>query len=81
MYGNNIILAGIWVGLIFSHTCANMSGFGGPLWNHLAFGFESKNGVLKHMFHGKAAVINQLLFNVDVMHTRQLVRPHVDRTE
>ena len=45
----------------------------GPLWTHSAFGFESKNGHLKNLFHGKADIIQQLLFNVDVSHTLQHV--------
>ena len=43
----------------------------GPLWTHSAFGFESKNGQLKHFFHGKAEIHHQLLFNIDVSYTLQ----------
>ncbi len=53
----------------------------GPLWTHSAFGFESKNGQLKHLFHGRNNIVNQLLFNVDVSLTLQLVHPHLVRTE
>ncbi len=53
----------------------------GPLWTHSAFGFESKNGQLKHLYHGKNNIVNQLLFNVDVSLTLQLVHPHLVRSE
>lgn len=36
----------------------------GPLWTHSAFGYESKNGQLKHFFHGKC---HQLVFNIDAL--------------
>lgn len=45
----------------------------GPLWTHSTFGFESKNGQLKYLFHGKNDVIHQLLFNINVAYTLQLV--------
>lgn len=45
----------------------------GPLWMHLAFGFESKNGQLKHLFHIKSNIIRRLLFNIDVCCTLQQV--------
>lgn len=45
----------------------------GPLWTHSAFGFENKNGCLKHLFHGKTDIIHQLLFNTDVSYTLQCV--------
>ena len=45
----------------------------GPLWTHSSFGFESKNGHLKHLFHGKNNIFHQLLFNVKVSYTLQLV--------
>ena len=50
---------------LLSHLCKYVR-LWGPLWTHSAFGFESKNGQLKHLFHGKSNVVNQLLFNVDV---------------
>ena len=52
----------------------------GPLWTHSAFGFESSYGVLKNLFHG-SDVVHQLLFNVDILHTLQLLRPHLKETE
>lgn len=45
----------------------------GPLWTHSAFGFENKNGHLKHLFHGKSDIVHQLLFNTDVSYTLQCV--------
>ncbi len=38
----------------------------GPLWTHSALGFESKNGMLKHLFHGKNDILHQILFDVDI---------------
>ena len=36
----------------------------GPLWTHSAFGFESTNGQLSHLFHGNSEIdiVHQLLF-------------------
>ena len=45
----------------------------GPLWTHSAFGFENKNGQLKYLFHEKSDIVNQLLFNINVGYTLQLV--------
>ena len=53
----------------------------GPLWTHSAFGFENKNGQLKHLFHGKSDIINQLLFNIDVSCTLQQVHPRLVQCE
>ena len=47
----------------------------GPLWTHSAFGFESKNGQLKYLFHGKSDIVHQLLFNINVGYTLQLMYP------
>ncbi len=47
----------------------------GPLWTHSAFGFESKNGTLKHLFHSRSNIVDQLIFNVDVQQTLQLLDP------
>ena len=33
----------------------------GPLWTHSAFGFESKNGRLKHLFHSHSSIVDQLV--------------------
>ena len=49
-----------------------MWGYGGT---HSAFGLESFNGHLKHLFHSRANVIDQLVFNIDVQQTLQLVYP------
>ena len=53
----------------------------GPLWSQSSFGFESKNGILRNLIHGRNEVTNQLLFNIDVVHTIQLVRPHLEKSE
>lgn len=47
----------------------------GPLWTHSAFGFESCNGHLKYLFHSQANIIDQLVFNVDIQQTLQLLQP------
>ena len=65
---------------LLGHLCMYVRCWG-PLWTHSAFGFESSYGILKHMFHGKGDVVHQLLFNVDVLHTLQLLRPHLNRHE
>lgn len=57
----------------------------GPLWTQSAFGFESKNGQLKHLFHSKTEIHHQLLFSIDVCYTLQrmyakLVVHESDRT-
>jgi len=49
----------------------------GPLFTHSTFDFEHKHGQLKHLFHGKTQIINQLLFNVDVSITLQLLYPQL----
>lgn len=43
----------------------------GPLWTHSAF--ENKNGHLKRYIHGRGNIVPQLMFNVDVSLTLQLV--------
>ena len=53
----------------------------GPLWTHSAFGFENKNGQLKHLFHGKSDVVNQLLFNINVGYALQLMYPKLGSYE
>lgn len=53
----------------------------GPLRTHSAFGFESKNGQLKRLFHGKNNIVSQLLFNGDVSVTLQRVHPYLVRSE
>ena len=49
----------------------------GPLWTHSTFDFEHKHGQLKHLFHGKNQIVNQLFFNVDVSITLQLLHPQL----
>ena len=51
------------------------------MWTHSAFGFESKNGHLKRLIHGRGNIIPQLMFNVDVSHTLQLVHMKLVETE
>lgn len=53
----------------------------GPLWTHSSFGFESKNGHLKHLFHGRTNLVPQLLFNVDVCCTLQYVQKELHDKE
>lgn len=53
----------------------------GPLWTHSAFGYESKNGKLKCLFHGKRNITRQLLFNVDVCYTLQQVHAQLTQHE
>ena len=38
----------------------------GSLWTHSAFGFENKNGQLKHLFHGKSDIIS--FFSTSFVH-------------
>ena len=37
----------------------------GPLWTHSSFGYENKNGHIKHFIHNITEVVKQLLFNLD----------------
>ena len=53
----------------------------GPLWTHSAFCTESKNGQLKHMYHGKGSVLEQLLFNIDIPQTLQLLHSSLAQHE
>ena len=53
----------------------------GPLWTHSAFSYESKNGQLKHLFHGRSAIVHQLMFNIDVSQTLQLVHHKLPQHE
>ena len=53
----------------------------GPLWTHSSFGFESKNGRLKHLFHGNSNIVPQLLFNIDVCYTLQHMHPRLVECE
>ena len=53
----------------------------GPLWTHSAFGFESYNGHLKYLFHSRAEIVDQLVFNVDVQQTLQLLYPYLLKSE
>lgn len=53
----------------------------GPLWTHSAFGFESMNGQLKNLFHSKSQIFHQLMFNVDVRQTLQLLHSRLAQVE
>ena len=46
----------------------------GPLWTQSAFSFESKHGQIKQFFHARFAIYEQLLSNVDAVHTLQIFR-------
>ena len=53
----------------------------GPLWTHSAFGFESFNGHLQYLFHSRTSIIDQLVFNVDIQQTLQLLLPSLAKHE
>ena len=53
----------------------------GLLWTHSAFGFESRNGHLKHLFHARSNIVDQLVFNVDLQLTLQLLHPILQQKE
>ena len=59
---------------LLSHLCMYVR-LWGPLWTHSLFGYESKNGTFKHLFHGKTSIFQ---LNLDVSLTLQLVRHHGD---
>lgn len=50
----------------------------GPLWTHPAFG---KNDHLKRLIHGRGNVVPQLLFNIDVSQTLQLMHHELAQHE
>ena len=52
-----------------------------PLWTHSAFGFESKNGCLKHLYHSRADIVDQLVLNIDIQQTLQLLHPELQQKE
>jgi len=53
----------------------------GPLWTHSTFGSENKHGRLKTLFHGKHQIHQQLLFNVNVRISLQLLYPDLSVNE
>ena len=60
-----------------AHICLHLCKFvrlWGPLWTHSLFGYESKNGNIKHLFHGNNDIHHQILHNIDVSITMQLIR-------
>lgn len=67
-----------------SHALTHIPAFvklWGPLWTHSAFGFESKNGHIKNLFHGNTCVTDQLVFVTDVIQTLQIVQHSLDSHE
>ena len=57
-----------------AHALLHISAFvryWGPLWTHSSFSYESKNGHLKSMIHGKCHALDQLMFAVDATLTLQ----------
>lgn len=77
LYGNKSCTAN-------SHALSHIAKYvrlWGPLWTHSAFGFESKNGHLKNMFHAKSSVTDQLVFAADVAQTLNLVQATLERRE
>ena len=70
LYGNFICTANMH---LLSHL-AKYVRMWGPLWTHSSFGFENKNGHLKHFFHGKTDFVDQILFIIDVCCTLQSVQ-------
>ena len=66
---------------ICSLTCQNTLRLWGPLWTHSAFGFESKNGCLKHLYHSRADIVDQLVLNIDIQQTLQLLHPELQQKE
>lgn len=65
---------------LLSHLCKYVR-LWGPLWTHSLFGFESKNGQLKHLFHGKQNIFQQLLFNIDIGVALQLMRNSISGSQ
>ena len=53
----------------------------GPLWTHSSFGFESYNGHIKYLFHSRSSILDQLVFNIDIYQTLQLLHPHLVELE
>ena len=41
--------------------------------SHLVFGYENKNGIIKTLSHSKYKILNQIIFNIEVQQTLQLV--------
>ena len=58
---------------LMSHLCKYVR-LWGPLWTHSLFGFESKNGQLKRLFHGKDIIFKQIMYNIDIDMTLQLIK-------
>ena len=61
---------------LLSHLCKYVR-IWGPLWTHSLFGYESKNGQVKCLFHGITSIFQQLIFNNDICVTQPLLRHHI----
>lgn len=62
---------------LLTHLCKYVR-LWGPLWTHSSFSFESKNGILKKAFHGRSIIHSQIVFNVDAIHTLQILHPKLN---
>ena len=58
---------------LLTHLCKFVR-LWGPLWTHSLFGYESKNGHIEYLFHGNDDIHHQILHNIDVSLTMQLMR-------
>ena len=61
---------------LLTHLCRYVR-LWGPLWTHSLFGFENKNGHIKHLFHGNDDIHHQILHNIDASLTMQLMHHHL----
>lgn len=70
--------------ILFVHLITHLTKYVklfGPLWMHSAFGSENNNRCLRTLFHGKHQIYQQLLFNIDVCMTLQLLHPRLSMHE
>ena len=68
---------------LMNHLCKYVQ-LWGPLWTHFLFGIENKNGQLKHLFHGKDIIFKQIIHNININLTLQLIKqclPESDATQ
>jgi len=61
---------------LLTHLCKFVR-LWGPLWTHSLFGYENKNGHIKHLFHGNGDIYHQIIHNVDASLTMQQMRHHI----
>ena len=59
-----------------SHLCQYVRWWG-PLWTHSTFGFESLNGHLHRLFHGRGQVVDQMALSIDVELMQRELRPKI----